>query len=282
VPVVIANTGAASDCGATSEFPHASKEGRETVLTGPGFLAFRAPYRINTDGASNSYHPDDPNATRGLAINRVCHGATSIDAEGRRFDYRQCGRMTALFEQARDAGWPAEGTRVRFYAMATQGRNTQPCFQANGAFVSMTSLPADPSRGTCDQARYLDALTVPFVIRPGDTDFTRAGMDAGDLVAVHQPASGRTVFAIVGDAGPSDGLGEGSVALNAALMGRPLPRTYAEVLALQPQDVLTVVLTDAPMDRPFTAERIAAAGQAELDRLGGAPRLAACAAALAR
>lgn len=272
-------------CDLPDSFIHPSRDGNRTVLAGPGVLAFRAPYAVNTDGAPNSYHPADPWGTEGLAINTICNGVSAVTAAGETVDYRQCRRLVDIFTAERDAGWPAGGDRIQFYgavAEADSGAGAErPCLQPDGAMVSSTSLLADPARGRCDPARYLDAQSVPFLIVPGHSGLSARGMSLGDLAVVVNPATGRTVYAVVGDGGPKTGLGEGSVALDAALLGRTdRPTTLRQSYGFAVPDAFTFVMTGTRAQAPYTAESLARQGQAALEALGGEARVAACLAAL--
>ncbi len=281
--VVEASAAATQTCGLAGSFAHPTRnEGTKTVLTGGGALAYRSDYAVNTDGARNSYHPDDPFGREGLAINTICNGADAVTADGVRHDYRACRALVDTFRKARAEGWTAPGgARMRFYAMATEDQQRHvPCLQPDGAFVSTTSLVADPGQGKCNAARYLDANSVNFIIRPGRQAFATAGMQLGDLAVVMDPRSGRTVFAVVGDTGPATGLGEGSVAVGQRLAGRTsLPRTRAETYAYAMRDIVTVVLPGEPMGAPFTQTRIDAAGALALASFGGIGRVKGCATA---
>lgn len=278
-----------SRCDLPSRFHHETRnDGARDVLYGADALVFVSNYAVNTDGAPTSYHPDDPWGSRGLAINTVCNGVDAITPEGERVRYDQCSRLVALFEEARDGGWlPEGGPRVGFYGIAARGDGEPdrflPCINGQapyeGYLVSTTSLAADPSLARCDQSRYLNALEVPFVIVPGHRNFTSRGVEVRDLAVVHQPATGRTVFAVVGDRGPSWGLGEGSVYLAKALSGRTeTPTTRREVNRMGPRGVVTLLLPKTNLAPPYTVERIDEAGRAALARFGGVERLEACAA----
>jgi hypothetical protein len=282
--VSVVATGDAPACGLSESFVHATHDGRETVLYDDGVIVFRTPYRVNTDGAPNSYHPEDPGGSRGLAINTICNGANAYTSAGERVDYRQCERLIGLFREARAAGWPSSGARMQFYGVASSNSGSLPCIEDEGPyagyFVSSTSVH-DPAFGICDQRRYLDALSLPFIIAPGHANFRARGMNVRDLAVVYNPARERMVFAMVGDEGPAQGLGEGSVALNRTLAGRSdWPTTRRETYAFGLADAVTVVFPDASIGPPYTNERIAVAGQAALARFGGTERLTACAQAL--
>lgn len=102
-------------------------------------------------------------------------------------------------------------------------RDGYPCrYQAadgprNGYFISSTTLEANtrPRADGCAPSRYLDAEVVPFVVLPkGGFGKVRIG----DIAIVQ--FKNRVVYAIVGDAGPATKLGEGSIGLNARLLGK--------------------------------------------------------------
>ena len=278
-----------ASCALNGAFDHVTRnDGTRRVIFGEDGLMFRSDYAVNTDGAPTSYHPDDPWGSSGLAINTVCNGVDIAAPE--EVDYSQCKKLIDYFAQARDAGWTgADSPIVNFYGIATksdtgEGRH-QPCINDDpaykGYFVSTTSQLADPSRGRCDQGRYLNSLDLPFIIRPRGANFSGNGVDVGDLALVMDPASGRQTFAIVGDIGPSWGLGEGSVYVSRALTGKATnPKTRKEVYGYGARNVLTLVFTGAPMKPPYTPERIEAAGKAALERFGGQDRFNACAAEL--
>lgn len=261
-------------CGLTERFEHRSFDGPVTVRAGDGALLFAAPMHVNTDGAPTSYHPDDPFGTEGLAINTICNGASAKLASGETLGPRECRRLVEAFRQARAANWQGF-PRMEFYAVATRGG--RPCTTATGHFVSTTSLAADPSRGVCDPARYLDALTVPFVIYPGHRNFIDRGVGTGDLAVTLEPDSGRSEFAVVGDRGPARGLSEGSVFLARTLRGvTETPTTYRESVRLVVPKAWTLVFPDASLAPPVTTERIREAARAAFEAWGGQARLAAC------
>src|SRR5215813_197540 len=87
----------------------------------------------------------------------------------------------------------------------------------NGYFISSTTLEANtkPRPDGCAPNRYLDSEVVPFVVLPKG-GFGK--VQIGDIAIVRH--KDRVVYAIVGDAGPATKLGEGSIALNAMLLGK--------------------------------------------------------------
>jgi hypothetical protein len=102
-------------------------------------------------------------------------------------------------------------------------RDGYPCrYQAadgsrNGYFISSTTLEnnSTPRADGCAPNRYLDAEVVPFVVLPKG-GFGK--VQIGDIAIVR--FKDRVVYAVVGDAGPATKLGEGSIALNAKLLGK--------------------------------------------------------------
>jgi len=78
-----------------------------------------------------------------------------------------------------------------------------------GYYISETSLQ-DSRRPAKDTARYVNSETVPFIVLPIRPSL---GAKLGDLAMVFRPATGDSSFAIYADVGPSNQIGEGSMAL---------------------------------------------------------------------
>jgi hypothetical protein len=78
---------------------------------------------------------------------------------------------------------------------------------APGFFVSQTSL-RDPGKAITDPTKYVDALTVPYIVLPaGKLGAARVG----DLALVIDFDTGNRVKAVVADAGPAKEIGEASI-----------------------------------------------------------------------
>jgi hypothetical protein len=92
---------------------------------------------------------------------------------------------------------------------------------APGFYVSTTSLENFAFPET-RQARYVDASTIPFIVLPFGLGM---GLKLGDLCLVYNNTTGDNDFAIYADTGPRDQIGEGSIALAAALKVPSSPRT---------------------------------------------------------
>lgn len=271
-------------CGMTEAFVHETRHNGDRIVyeDTSGSLLFTTDYAVNTDGARSSYHPDDPYGSEGLAINTICNGANVTMPDGTQYNYSNCRELVSAFRTARDGGWVGDNLpKMSFYGVATEPATDKPCIISEGPyagyFVSTTSLNNPGVTGDCNPERYLDSLDVPFVIYPGDREFTTRGMGLRDIVAIYKPETDKLVFAIVGDRGPRWGLGEGSVAVSKQLRGiETNPETRRQTYAYGAKGVTTLVLTDTRMSGPFSAEAIEAAGRDALREWGGLERLKAC------
>ena len=263
---------------------------RVRLVSRPGgaqrFVFFRTSLRVNTDGAPNSYHPDDLTGSR-LAINNICNGV-SATRNGVRLG---CQGIRQAFAQFRDNNWrvPAGHTINWQNVIAARVENgrTVPCVFRTGAFAgyfgSLTSLKNDltgDAAGECGADNQLDQRIIPAFVIPGGTanPLHRFGARVGDLLLAFNPQNNVAVAAVVGDVGPRNKLGEGSVGLNMALLGRTeQPSTYQQALGLDTgtrQMLIAVVpgsRTHSPQ-RPFTKENIASRLEDLLTRAGFATR----------
>lgn len=236
-------------------------------------VVFRTPLRVNTDGAPNSYHPQDLSG-KVKAINNICN-AIAVRTVPPGDKKLTCAEQQAVFARFRDAGWVVpDGYKISWtnvLAARTQNGRKVPCVFGSGEYAgylgSMTHLQNDlPSaeRGECEVKNELDQRVVPaLVMTGGDNPQSQFGAAIGDLVLAYNPSTQAVVAAVVGDSGPPDNLGEGSVALNMALLGRTeQPTTYADAKRLDTgrQDIVVAVFPKtrsfAPQ-KPFSKENIA-------------------------
>jgi len=136
---------------------------------------------IDADGAYHAYHPD---------------GRSGLDYLG---NAGHAGNWWALVT---DNG-QASGSPV----VQTAGD------PAPGFYISTTSLQ-DSNCDRKDPRRYVNAEAVNFIVLPG-----RIGLGAklGDFAVVIRPATGAYDYAVYADVGPANKIGEGSIALAAAL-----------------------------------------------------------------
>jgi hypothetical protein len=144
-------------------------------VAGTSAFFYESGMTIDADGAPNAYHPEN----------------------------------TGLDDLA-NAGAPG-----RWEGLAKDG-DGQPFIQGvndpfPGYYVSATAL-ADHSKAVNDPARYVDASRIPFIVLPGGMA-RQIGARPGDFAVVFNQRNGKSSFAIYGDVGPADRIGEGSVAL---------------------------------------------------------------------
>jgi hypothetical protein len=235
------------------------------------FVLFASRLRVNTDGAPTSYHPFDLRGRR-LAINNIANGVSITDSKSRRkLNYE---RTIEVFGQFRDADWtPPKGYEVHWQnvlAAANDGKKKVPCiFKAGkdaGYFGSLTSPKNGVSKekaGECDAGNQLDEREIPALVIAGGNNALKAyGAKIGDLIFAFNPSSGVGKAAVIGDVGAPDNLGEGSVALNMALLRvRKQPSNYSEAKSLDSgeQIILVAVMPDTTLykrELPYTDQNI--------------------------
>jgi hypothetical protein len=186
----------------------------------PGSAAFfyESGMTIDADGAPNAYHPDN----------------SGLD------DLENAGAPGNWQGLAKDA-------------------NGEPFIQGAddpfpGYYVSATAL-ADHSKAVNDPARYVDASKIPFVVLPGGMA-RQMGARPGDFAAVFNQRNGKSSYAIFGDVGPHDRIGEGSVALAENLGIRSNARNGGAH-----RGILYLLFPGSGNGRPRTIEEINSEGQ---------------------
>jgi hypothetical protein len=216
---------------------HEGDEEREIpILHVPGDTAFfyEAGMTIDADGAPNAYHPDN----------------IGLD------DLSNAGSPGAWYGLAKDAdGEPfVQGPEDPF----------------PGYYVSATAL-ADRTKAVNDPARYVDASKIPFIVLPGALA-RQIGARPGDFAVVLNQRNGQRSYAIFGDVGPSDRIGEGSVALAENLGIRSDARNGGAR-----RGILFLVFPGSGNGRPRPIEEINSEAEKLLLAWGGTAQLAACA-----
>lgn len=95
---------------------------------------------------------------------------------------------------------------------------------APGFFICKSSLQ-DTSKPITDPARYVDALTVPFIVLPGGA----AGpAKTGDAALVIDMRTGKRIKCLVADAGPSGKTGEASILVVGVLADGLTPKQVVD------------------------------------------------------
>lgn len=99
---------------------------------------------------------------------------------------------------------------------------------APGFYVSTTAL-VDPARKPDNPARYVNSGEIPFIVLPSKPVFSQKPKQIlGDLALVFNNKTGKKSWAVYADIGPSNEIGEGSMALADALGIKSDPKTGGE------------------------------------------------------
>jgi hypothetical protein len=202
----------------------------------PGSRAFfyESGMTIDADGAPNAYHPDNS------GLDDLANAGTPGSWEG----------------LAKDAdGEPF-----------IQGPNDP----FPGYYVSATAL-ADRSKAANDPTRYVDASRIPFLVLPGGMA-RQLGARVGDFAVVFNQRNGKISYAIFGDVGPHDRIGEGSMALAENLGIRSDARNGGTR-----RGIVYLVFPGSGNGRPRSIEEINAEGQKLLQEWETSIATSACA-----
>ena len=244
---------------------------------------------MNTDGTKRSYKVSDFWGKTD-ALNNLCNAMSDACAG---LDSAQLRARRTAVEKARADGWPATAwTASRISSQIiplhknAQGRLV-PCPEVDGFMVSATALTDPAITDQCNLSRYIDALSVNAVVIPGSAAMVATGAKVGDLAVVMKP-DGTAFYAVVGDTGPRKEIGEISIALAGAMLGKTRPPSnYDEIRGRSPNwtgkgwDVPKGFVLILPGTRdarnPYiTATRIEAAAAPIFQAWGGVDRLKAC------
>jgi hypothetical protein len=239
-------------------------------------ILFQTNLRVNTDGSPLSYHPQDPRGQT-KALNNICNAIAvrKINAETNLcLNHSSFGQAIHVFEQFRDSNFqtvPA-GFRIRWNkVLATTRENGKdvPCVfksgEFKGYFGSLTALTngLTANKGECEINNQLNPMMVPaLVLAGGEHPVKEFGARVGDLLIAFNPKTQLFTSAIIGDTGPDDNLGEGSVSLNMKLLGTTTPPTNkVETFRLSIDDakVLIAIIPGSRLFRvtkPYTADNI--------------------------
>jgi len=228
-------------------------------------ILFRTTLRVNTDGSPLSYHPQDLRG-RDKALNNICN-AVVVKKTGSNENLCRThfGDAIGVFERFRDAKYQKvpDGFQIIWEnvlaAVKDQGKDV-PCVFTSGAFQgyfgSMTALKngVTGDKGECDINDQVNPMAVPALVLVGGNNAVKEfGARVGDLLVAYNPKTRLFSSAIIGDTGPEDNLGEGSVFLNMKLLGATVPPTNkAETFKLSIENT-QVFVAIIPASRSFQA-----------------------------
>jgi hypothetical protein len=206
---------------------------------------YKSGMTIDADGAPKAYHPHwkQPDSQQGL-------------------DYLEnAGRPGNWWALVTDNGRPDGNPVVQ--------KDSDP---APGFYISMTALE-DGGKARTDPHKYVDSSQIPYIVLP---DKHSAGAKPGDFAVVYNRRNGQIANAIYADVGPSDKIGEGSIALAEALGIPSSPKTGGVNT-----DVMYVVFPGSgnPYPKPKwprSIDQINTEAQKHFKDWGGMARLNAC------
>ena len=121
-----------------------------------------------------------------------------------------------------------------------------------------------------DPTRYVDASKIPFIVLPGAMS-RQIGARPGDFAVVFNQRNGNSSYAIFGDVGPPDRIGEGSMALAENLGIRSDARNGGAR-----RGILFLVFPGSGNGRPRPIEEINAESEKLLQAWGGTSQVSAC------
>lgn len=294
--LMIESAAYAIECGMSPAFKQRdnnAKKGFTTVWSDKNIssLLFIESLNVNTDGTRRSYSIEDfwgeKNALNNLcnAMRDECKGLSQEELRNRRI----------ITQKAFANGWPNDQLKnTKISASVIPFKDEKPCPLVDGFLVSSTTLHKPNISDVCDIDNYVDALKIPAIVLPKNpskkilSEFAKRNADVGDLAVVMVPGTSQPVYAVVGDKGPVNELGEGSIALNGKLLGKKnLPINYFDVRGrgkykgnqwVVPQAIVIVFPGTRDKSNPFmTSNRINEAAQKHFDSWGGIERMKSCA-----
>jgi len=238
-------------------------------------ILFQTNLRVNTDGSPKSYHPQDLRGNA-KALNNICNAIViRRKATGENLCLTNFKEAIGIFEKFRDSGYQTvpPGIQViweNVLAKVTQNGRDTPCIFTSGEFKgyfgSLTALKnglIGSEKGECEVNNQVDPLRVPALVLVGGKNPVRDfGAQVGDLLFAYNPANQLFSAAIIGDTGPKDNLGEGSVFLNMKLLGKTTPpanKTETFKFSVSSSQVLIAIIPGSHSFRvvtPYTAENI--------------------------
>lgn len=237
-------------------------------------ILFQTNLRVNTDGSPMSYHPQDSRG-KTLALNNVCNAIAVRRERGTENLCRSSfNEAIGVFERFRDSNYRVvpQGYRItwnRVLPAVNENGMDVPCVfktgEFKGYFGSMTALQngLTSNQGECGINNQVNPLKVPaLVLVGGENAVKNFGAKVGDLLIAYNPGTRISSAAIIGDTGPEDNLGEGSVLLNMRLRGTSTaPKNKQETykLGIEDSQVLIAIFPASKTfkpSKPFTLDNI--------------------------
>ena len=253
--------------------------------SGEKLILFKTNLAVNTDGIPTSYHPFDLRGDS-IALNSILNGIfvfrksdgvnLSVPRPKGKYTQTERNKMASeaytVIEKWRDSKYTVipPGYKITWQSVliASEGK---PCIFSNGKykgyFASATALTnhLTSNMGECNCNNQVDPFVIPALVLAKNGSIKNPvrtyGASLGDLVLAYNPATQTLVYAIVGDTGPADNLGEGSVILNMKLKGVTIfPTKKRETYDLATdKNIMVCILPNSnsyQLQRPYTQENI--------------------------
>jgi hypothetical protein len=245
-------------------------------------ILFKTNLQVNTDGVPTSYHPFDLRGNT-IALNTILNGAAiyrlkdniriSNPKKPNKFSDEDKKEMRSeaysVFEKFRDSKFEKipDGYKINWQNVLI-AENNKPCVfktgKYKGYFASATALKNDinTDKGECECKNQVDPFEVPTLVLAGGNNIVRQfGATVGDLVVAYNLTNKNIVYGVIGDTGPEENLGEGSVILNMKLIGTDkYPKTRKDTYALSTNnDILICIVPQSKAfnpEKPFTQQNL--------------------------
>ncbi|MEP7168951.1 MAG: hypothetical protein ABI855_06225 [Bacteroidota bacterium] len=255
----------------------ADTQGRKMIL-------FHTSLQVNTDGVPVSYHPFDLKGDS-IALNSILNAvaiyrkADSVRISNPPKKYNKERNAMAkeaytVYAKWRDSDYeimpPGYSISWKSVLIPVKKNNIEkPCILSGGEYkgyyVSGTSLTngLTADKGECDCNNFVNPFEVPnLVLAGGSNPVSKYGAAIGDLLVAYNPATQKTVYAVIGDKGPPENLGEASVILNMKLTGiADFPKTKKDSYKLATKnDIIITIIPKSKgfeIEKPYTSENIA-------------------------
>ena len=197
-----------------------------------GVIGFQAKFAIDADGSPRAYGPNDS----GLDLTQHAYNVSS----------------------------------KRWMGIVTD-ENCKPLIQKQGdphpgLYISQTSL-YDTTYPNCNPRRFVNAEKIPYIVLSLKM-MALTGAKVGDISYVYNPTTDKSSYAVFGDVGPEELLGEGSIYL-AQILG--IPNTSPRDGGLSGSAIQYVVFPDSGLGngRHPTIAQIDSIGKMAMERIGG-------------
>ncbi len=246
-------------------------------------ILFKTNLQVNTDGIPISYHPFDLRGNS-IALNTILNAVSiyrlsdkiriSNPKKPNSFSKNEKKEMRSeayrVFEKFRDSKYDTVpvGYKINWQNVLIADSNGKPCVLTTGKykgyFASATALKngLNTNLGECECNNQVDPFEVPMLVLAGGKNIVKTyGAKVGDLVLAYNMTNHNLVYSIIGDTGPPENLGEGSVILNMKLIGTTsYPKTRADTYNIATgKDIMICVLPNSSSfdtAKPYTQENI--------------------------